>query len=387
MLTTLKKLDDLGKPYKIYADIHTLESEAIDQFVNAMRLDCVVQGALMPDAHSGYTLPIGSVIAVKDMIFPSFVGYDIGCGMCAIPTTFSREAVEANSKAIFDQIYRDVPTGFDHNKASADWSYEGPVSDFVRDEIIGKGAPGKQIGTLGGGNHFIEIGHDIQDRIWIIIHSGSRNVGHKIATHYMKLASGDGKAREGHYALDVNSPEGRNYINDLAFGLRFALDNRKKMIARILSAVARRIDHQGLGAADMSLLINRNHNHAELKDGLWIHRKGATHAEEGMLGVIPGNMRDGSFIVRGKGNPDSLCSSSHGAGRILSRSKAKEALNMDDFKATMTGIQAKVVQGTLDESPFAYKSIFEVMAQQTELVEVLHHVKPLINIKGAGKEC
>lgn len=397
MLTTLKKLDDLGKPYKIYADIHALESEAIDQFVKAMNLDCVVQGALMPDAHSGYTLPIGSVIAVKDKVFPSFVGYDIGCGMCALPTTFDREAVEANSKAIFDQIYRDVPTGFDHNKAAAEWTYEGPVSEFVKDEIIAKGAPGKQIGTLGGGNHFIEIGHDEQDRIWIIIHSGSRNVGHKIATHYMKLASGDGKAREGHYGLRVDSPEGQDYINDLAFGLQFALDNRRTMIHRILSAVARRIDHQGLGAADMSLLINRNHNHAEkvvwCQGGssreLWIHRKGATHAEEGMLGVIPGNMRDGSFIVRGKGNPDSLFSSSHGAGRVLSRSKAKETLNMDDFKATMTeaGVQAKVVPGTLDESPFAYKNIFDVMDMQKDLVDVLHHVKPIINIKGAGKEC
>lgn len=388
MLTTLKKLDNLGKPYKIYADIHALESEAIDQFVKAMNLDCVVQGSLMPDAHSGYTLPIGSVIAVKGKVFPSFVGYDIGCGLCAIPTTFDRGYVEANKKAIFDQIYRDVPTGFDHNKAAAEWSYSGPVSEFVKDEIIAKGAPGKQIGTLGGGNHFIEIGHDEQDRIWIIIHSGSRNVGHKIATHYMKLASGDGKAREGHYGLRVDSPEGQDYINDLAFGLQFALDNRRVMIQRIIAAIWRNVDHRGCqNVADMSLLINRNHNHAEFKDGLWIHRKGATHAEEGMLGVIPGNMRDGSFIVRGKGNPDSLCSSSHGAGRVLSRSKAKETLNMDDFKATMTGIQAKVVNGTLDESPMAYKDIFSVMAMQQDLVEVLHHVRPIINIKGAGKEC
>lgn len=374
------------KPHTIYG-IENIEGAALSQFYDAMKQDYVVKGALMPDAHAGYALPIGAVVATEGMILPSWVGYDIGCGLCALPTTFNREAVEANKKAIFDQIYRDVPTGFDHNKAAAEWSYSGPVSEFVKDEIIAKGAPGKQIGTLGGGNHFIEIGHDEQDRIWIIIHSGSRNVGHKIATHYMKLASGDGKAREGHYGLRVDSPEGQDYINDLAFGLQFALDNRRTMIHRILSAVARRIDHQGLGAADMSLLINRNHNHAEFKDGLWIHRKGATHAEEGMLGVIPGNMRDGSFIVRGKGNPDSLCSSSHGAGRVLSRSKAKETLNMDDFKATMEGIQAKVVNGTLDESPFAYKNIFEVMAMQTDLVDVLYHVKPIINIKGAGKEC
>jgi len=216
----------------------------------------------------------------------------------------------------------------------------------------------------------------------------------------MKMASGDGKAREGHYALDVDSPEGQDYINDLAFGLRFALDNRRTMIARIGQAIHRHASDGNASVMDYNLLINRNHNHAEAKTlayindfgdevvgQCWIHRKGATHAEEGMLGVIPGNMRDGSFIVRGKGNPDSLCSSSHGAGRVLSRSKAKEVLNMDDFKATMTGIQAKVVNGTLDESPFAYKNIFEVMDMQTDLVDVLYHVKPIINIKGAGKEC
>lgn len=374
------------KPHTIYG-IENIEGAALSQFYDAMKQDYVVKGALMPDAHAGYALPIGAVVATEGVIVPSWVGYDIGCGLCAIPTTFDRGYVEGNKKAIFDQIYRDVPTGFDHNKAAADWNYDGRVSEFVKQEIVAKGAPGKQIGTLGGGNHFIEIGHDEQDRIWIIIHSGSRNVGHKIATHYMKMASGDGKAREGHYGLRVDSHDGQDYIADLAFGLCFALDNRRTMIARIIGAIAHACKLPRGAYGDWNLLINRNHNHAEFKDGLWIHRKGATHAEEGMLGVIPGNMRDGSFIVRGKGNPDSLCSSSHGAGRVLSRSKAKETLNMDDFKATMTGIQAKVVNGTLDESPFAYKNIFDVMAMQQDLVDVLYHVKPLINIKGAGKEC
>lgn len=395
MLTTLKKLDDLGKPYKIYADIHALESEAIDQFVKAMNLDCVVQGALMPDAHSGYTLPIGSVIAVEDKVFPSFVGYDIGCGMCAVPTSFSREGVEREKKAIFDQIYRNVPTGFSHNERAVEWSYPGPVSDFVMRDLLAVGAPSKQIGTLGGGNHFIEIGYDETDRVWIVIHSGSRNVGHKIATHYMKIASGSDKAREGHYGLHVSSKAGQDYIDDLAFGLQFALDNRLAMIKRVEAAIG----HYVSGGVDYAQLINRNHNHAEVRwlscpitrsmRPTWVHRKGATHAETGMMGVIPGNMRDGSFIVRGKGNPDSLFSSSHGAGRILSRKKAKEELNMDDFVSTMAerGIQARVERGTLDESPSAYKSIFEVMAMQTELVDVVHHIKPLINVKGASKEC
>ena len=391
------------RPHTIYG-IEGIEGAALSQFYDAMKLDCVVKGALMPDSHAGYALPIGAVVATHGWIFPSWVGYDIGCGMCAVPTTFKREEIEANAKRIFDQIYRDIPTGFDHNKASLAWGYDGPVSEFVEKEIIASGAPGKQLGTLGGGNHFIEIGYDETNRVWVIIHSGSRNVGHKIATHYMKIASGDGKAREGHYGLSVKGHEGKNYINDLAFGLRFALDNRKAMLNRIERAIIHSLESGAKlgfsGRMDFDQLINRNHNHAERRNetdaagyvtgrSIWIHRKGATHAEEGMMGVIPGNMRDGSFIVRGKGNPDSLYSSSHGAGRVLSRSKAKEVLNMDDFKATMTeaGVQAKVVPGTLDESPFAYKNIFEVMKMQEDLVEVIHHVKPLINIKGAGKEC
>lgn len=336
------------KPHKIFG-IENIEGAALAQFYDAMKQDYVVQGALMPDAHAGYALPIGAVVATKGVIVPAWVGYDIGCGLCAIPTLFDRAAIEANKKAIFDQIYRDVPTGFDHNGASLDWNYQRPYSDFVRTEIVAKGAPGKQIGTLGGGNHFIEIGHDEQDRIWIIIHSGSRNVGHKIATHYMKLASGDDKAREGHYGLPVDSQVGQDYIYDLAFGLQFALDNRKSIAHRVVSAINRVLKTGLMSNANYAALINRNHNHAECKflsmeEGIevgvsgpvWIHRKGATHAEDGMLGVIPGNMRDGSFIVRGKGNPDSLFSSSHGAGRVLSRSRAKETLNMDDFKATMT---------------------------------------------------
>lgn len=378
------------KKHKIYG-IENIEGAALSQFYDAMKLDCVVQGALMPDAHAGYALPIGAVVATEGMIFPSWVGYDVGCGVCAAPTTFKREDIEANKKAIFDQIYRDVPTGFSHNKTTEGWDYQRPYSDFVRNEIVRPGSPGKQIGTLGGGNHFIEIGHDEMDRIWIVIHSGSRNVGHKIATHYMKLASGDGKAREGHYGIYVDSQAGQNYIYDLAFGLQFALDNRMTMICRIEHAIKHALKQVNafyhFGNVEYDLLINRNHNHAELRGDLWIHRKGATHAEEGMMGVIPGNMRDGSFIVQGKGNPDSLYSSSHGAGRVLSRSKAKEILSMEGFKSSMSGIQARVDSGTLDESPMAYKSIFDVMTMQSDLVEVRHHVKPIINIKGGGKEC
>lgn len=374
-----------------------IEGAALSQFHDALQQAFVVKGALMPNAHASDVLPIGAVVATAGKIVPSWIGHDIGCGMCAILTSFSREGIEANKQAIFDQVYRNVPTGFAHNSNAGVFNYKGDVSAFVKQELLKNDAPARQIGTLGGGNSFIEIGYDECDRVWIVIHSGSRNVGHKIATHYMKLASGDGKAREGYFALNVDSLEGADYIKDLAFGLEFALNNRLALISRVQSA----INQAGVsGGVVHNSLINRSHNHAEerllpiccSKDGhliemrkVWIHRKGSTHAEDGMMGVILGNMLDGSFIVRGKGNPDSLYSSSHGAGRILSRTDAKETLD----KTTMVaqGIQARVEQVALDESPMAYKNIFEVMAMQRDLVDVVHHIKPLINIKGGGVEC
>lgn len=236
-----------------------------------------------------------------------------------------------------------------------------------------------QVGSLGGGNHFIEIGKDNAGAVWIVIHSGSRGVGHGSATYYMQKASPKGKTSEGHYGFTVASQEGKDYIKDMAFCFDFALLNRKTILRRVIDAM------QETGAAGNATgkLIHRNHNHAESKDGVkWIHRKGATHAEKGMYGVIPGNMRDGSFIVIGKGNKKSLNSSSHGAGRVLGRKQAKKTLNMKDFQNTMRGLVAPVDFRRLDESPFAYKNIFEVMELQKEMVEVVTHIQPLIVIKG-----
>ncbi len=365
---------NIKKPYKIYAEV--LEDEALKQFEDAMNQDFVVKGALMPDAHTGYSLPIGAVVAADNYVVPAFVGYDIGCGMCAIKTTFNKDEVAANAKTIFNQIYRDVPVGFNHNKTDGHFVYIGKTTETLN-EIFAKNGL-KQLGSLGSGNHFIEVGCDESDAVWIIVHSGSRGIGHAVATHYMKLASGDGKAREGAYGFFADSENGQNYINDMNFCLEFALANRKEIIMRVSQAIARSVE----GTVIFESLINRNHNHAEFDGQYWIHRKGATHAEEGMLGVIPGNMRDGSFIVRGKGNKDSLCSSSHGAGRVLGRKEAQRVLSLEEFKATMSNVCGKVDNSTLDESPFAYKDIFEVMRLQSELVEVLHHVKPIINIKG-----
>lgn len=366
------------KKTTIYAE--NLDGAAYAQFASAMSMDYAVEGALMPDTHKGYTLPIGAVVAADGVVVPSWVGYDIGCGMAAAKINLKQSDLLSFEEEIAEKIYEKIPVGNKKHMSDRQYDLMG-LTPEGQTLACDRGAL-SQIGTLGGGNHFIEIGHDEVGDVWIVCHSGSRGTGHGIAGHYMDIAAAmnDKKEREGHNALPVNTPAGQAYINDLNWCLEYAINNRKKMIHKVMQA----IEEVSGKKTTQCEFINRNHNHAELRpsDGLWIHRKGATHAEEGMMGVIPGNMRDGSFIVRGKGNPDSLQSSSHGAGRVLGRYKAKKVLSVDDFAETMEGIVAKVGHGTLDESPMAYKNIFEVMRLQEDLVEVVAHVTPIINIKG-----
>ena len=392
------------KLQKIYAEV--VEEEALKQFNSAMALECVVAGALMPDAHTGYSLPIGAVVAVKDHISPAFVGYDIGCGVCAVK--LNMQASTLDKRAIFTEVYNIIPVGFTQHKEPQEVPNADGTSEIVQNHLNGKGK--YQMGTLGGGNHFIELGEGQDGKLWVVIHSGSRNIGHAVAEHYMKLAAipsvdyaeideefetknenlkthnpqryqenllkNRQKAKinlEGQYLFRIDSYEAKAYITDMNYCLQYALENRKQMIYKIVEL---------LGNPKELEFINRNHNHAELKEGLWIHRKGATHAEKGMMGVIPGNMRDGSFIVKGKGNPDSLCSSSHGAGRVLSRRQAQKTLSLETFKDELAQVTAKVDIETLDESPFVYKNIFDVMKLQKDLIEVVDYIKPLVNIKG-----
>ena len=356
---------------KIYAKV--LEKEALKQFEDSCAHPDFVQGALMADAHFGYSLPIGGVIGLKHTIVPGWVGSDIGCGMCAIKTSLKKDDLIGYKKNIFEALYHHIPMG------------EGKCNvEPIRHKVNFKGTKLPQIarresyyqlGTLGGGNHFIEISYDEQDRVCIVIHSGSRGIGWKIADAYMAF---DPKNK----GFDINSPIGKQYIADMNFCLKYALANRKSMLDKAWHALREvlktRIEF------DWDNMINRNHNHAEAAHGMIIHRKGATHAEYGMLGVIPGNMRDGSFIVEGLGNPDALWSSSHGAGRVLSRKKAKKKIKLKDFEESMVDIVGKVEESTLDESPFAYKNIFDVIHIQEEagLIKVIHHLKPLINCKG-----
>lgn len=402
------------KKKKIYAEV--LEDEALKQFEEAMSLDCNVQGALMPDAHKGYTLPIGAVIKSKDMVFPSYVGYDIGCGMCAAKLDITKKELDLDK--LKEHILNKIPIGFNKHPEPQFQRINFKVENtsFLLDSWRSKGV--YQLGTLGGGNHFIEIGESENDgKLWIVIHSGSRGFGHSVAGHYMKLAAASNldithldaeflkgkeifkeknpsgfleaktkyinnyivkhsKDVEGHYGFDINSEIGKQYLADMEICLEYALENRETMIARIYEGVfAQKV-------CKIEEFVNRNHNHAELKEGFVIHRKGATHAEKDMIGVIPGNMRDGSFIVRGLGNEDSMCSSSHGAGRVLSRSQAKKTLDVKEFQIEMDKMVTNHTEAMLDESPKAYKNIFEVMSLQKDLVEVVDRAIPILNIKG-----
>ncbi len=427
-------LAKINTPYKIYAEL--LDETAQRQFEDVLNEPYVTRGALMPDAHAGYTMPIGAVCATKDMVVPQFVGFDIGCGMCAYKTDYTKVEVETHATQIYNAIVEHIPLGSCKHKNHQPFKYVLALTPFAESVLNSTGL--KQLGTLGGGNHFIEVGYGADEKAWIVIHSGSRGFGHKIASHYMIQAFLEKHDQEDELqerlnefskrnvgfkennldgfekallkfkhkqmielnkkirpddikeicGLDANSTLGKEYILDQNFALNFAVENRKLMIARIHEAMNNIMGGSyAFKAEDEVRFINRNHNHADYDEESkeWIHRKGATHAEVGMRGVIPGNMRDGSFVVIGKGNADALNSSSHGAGRVMSRKKARANVKLEDFKASMQGITGTVDENTLDESPFAYKDIFEVMRLQDELVEVVEHIKVLINVKDNSK--
>ena len=299
---------------------------------------------------------------LNNQISPSFVGYDIGCGVSHINTKVLLDKSDADYDKfrdyVFAEIYKQIPVGFNSLPKPAFYikqefksaSGDRQLTETVRNKI------NSQYGTLGGGNHFLEIGLNDRNEIGITIHSGSRNAGHTIADFYMK------KGR----MFDINSELGQAYLSDMNYCLDFALDNRKKMMQVILNILKLDIS---VFAYDF---INKNHNHAVIVNDGVLHRKGAISAEKGKTGIIPGNMRDGVYIVKGLGNKDYLNSASHGAGRTMRSSKAKKTIDINDFRSIMGGIKAKVDKETLDESPFAYKSLDDVItAQKGRNIEIV----------------
>ena len=376
--------------FAINPDINTLK-----QFENCIKEEFVIKASLMPDAHSGYVAPIGSVIVTKDYIVPAWVGYDIGCGMIACKFNGNKTLVKnakEKAKEIYEKVNFLVPMGsakYNHiqnvtqntkNKFKKLLEkfklkeHNSEVFKYIKNNAI------SHLGTLGSGNHFIELGANKEENeLWVIVHSGSRGIGHKVAETYMKKASKENKKFEETHPVKDTSVEGKEYLNILEFGLEFALLNRIEMAEKVNTALKEILKDENI---EYEIWTNKNHNHAIYENGLYTHRKGATPAKIGELGVIPANMRDGCFLVEGLGNQDFLESSSHGAGRILSRIEAKKQISMEEFKTSMIGIIGTINEKTIDEAPDAYKNIYDVMEMQKKSVKIVKHLKPIINWKG-----
>jgi tRNA-splicing ligase RtcB len=374
--------------YALNPDVKTLE-----QFEECLKNKYVISAALMPDAHLGYAAPIGAVILTKAYIVPAWVGFDIGCGMCAFKLSgMSVEDVRKNAKLIHTAVIKAVPMGVGQKNSPNKLTQKTKDSLAVLFAKYKSGPHNKQllsffksaaynhVGTLGGGNHFAELGTSGKD-IWLIIHTGSRGVGHRIATYYMtKAAELSGKENiETTNALKADSEIGKEYLAVLNVLLDYALLNRLEIGRKAITAIES-VLHKKIKS---TLWTNKNHNHAISERGLFVHRKGATPAKKGERGVIPGNMRDGSVLVIGKGNSKFLNSSSHGAGRIMSRRDAKERISLEQFTKDMKGITATVSEFTLNEAPGVYKNLDAVMAAQKSSVKIVKRIKPLINWKGS----
>ena len=345
--------------------------------------------AIMPDAHLGYGMPIGGILAAKDAIVPNAVGVDIGCGMCSLRTNL-HDIEEEDLKEVMGIIRQTVPVGFNRHKQKQDEAWLPPLRGEL--PIVSQEYENGryQIGTLGGGNHFIEIQLGSDGYIWIMVHSGSRNLGYTVANHYHKLAIAETKKRQEDVPKDLSyflrDTEGYDhYFNEMNYCIEFALQNRKLMMERVKEAFSDLIP-----TVEFSNFINKPHNFAALEthygENLIVHRKGATRAEKGEWGMIPGSQGTSSYLVKGKGNPLSFNSCSHGAGRIMSRAQARRTLDLEEEKAQLEAlgvIHALRHKRDLDEAPGSYKDIEEVMALQQDLVDIEVVLKPLAVIKSS----
>lgn len=352
-----------------------IEQSAQQQIYDVLRLDCLKKLAIMPDVHAGYDLCIGGVALLDGMISPSFVGYDIGCGMCYVDTGVKAAEMFPGGRTDMEVTQRKVmaaiPSGFSSLPSPSDVMVY--TTNHLPKEVAArvKEKSRQQIGTLGGGNHFLELGENGSGNVVITIHSGSRNVGHTIGGWYMKQGR----------MFPLGSELGQMYQLDLLFSLDWALENRKQMILRALGCLG--LEHQAKKI--LATMVNENHNHAVVAPHGVLHRKGATPADAGQLGIIPANMRDGVYITKGLGNAEYLSSASHGCGRKMGRNQAKKSLDLEVFRKQMEGVVSIADKTTLDEAPDAYKDIKGVLAlQEGIVVEVIDHARPLINIKAQG---
>ncbi len=400
--------DTGGVPLKLWDSAGPFEAGAMQQLRNVASLPFVFRHvAGMPDVHWGKGATVGSVIATKAAIVPAAVGVDIGCGMMAVRTTLTADRLPDDLGAIRAEVERAVPKGFESsqsaNHAKGGWAitpnsvarawcdkFEKRWRKIVAKHPKVDGKTSDQLASMGGGNHFIEVCLDEEDRLWVMLHSGSRGTGNRIGTYFIDAAK-EAIAKERldfHLAdrdlafLAEGSDLFDDYIEAMHFAQDYAMANRELMMGRVLEALRK---HLPAFKTDKQA-INCHHNYATREqhfgEQVWVTRKGAVSARAGELGIIPGSMGTGSFIVEGLGNEHSFCSCSHGAGRVMSRGQARQLITLEQHAAAMQGIEARLDEGVLDESPAAYKDIGAVMAAQQDLVAIRHRLRQIVNIKG-----
>ncbi len=381
---------------------HGLDHQEEAMLRNVSRLPCLYKHvALMPDAHLGKGSMVGSVIATKDAVIPATVGVDIGCGMMAVKTPFKSGILDRKMAEFRHEIERAIPVGFNAYKESVDeasrwdgWETFDDLHGGVQDR---KRKAMKQLGTLGGGNHFIEVCLDTEDNVWLMLHSGSRNIGKELAERHIATA------KTLHRLNELPSPdlayfihgtdEFKAYWHDLEWAQKYAMKNREIMMKRLIRSFNRMfgsdldIESKTKGQSTKTdVVVNCHHNYVAIEehfgDKVYVTRKGAINAEEGRYGIIPGSMGAKSFIIKGQGNPQSFNSCSHGAGRKMSRTRAKAKYTIDDLKKQTAGVECRKDKGVVDEIPGAYKDIEEVMRAQNDLVEIVAELKQVICVKG-----
>ncbi len=396
-----------GSPIKHWTKGVLLDEKARQQLHNIASLPFIHKHvAVMPDVHWGMGATIGSVIATKGAIVPAAVGVDIGCGMMAFQTTLKAIDLPDNLRAIRNDIEAAIPHGRTDNGGRKDKGAYRDLTDSNEKRwlslekrygaILEKHPKAKafntyqHMGTLGTGNHFIEICLDEFDSVWVMLHSGSRGVGNKIGMYFIEKA----KKEMERYHIDkfladkdlsylVEHTElFDDYVNAVEWAQEFALENRKSMMESVLLVLSKHVKPFSI----TEMAVNCHHNYISRENhfgsNVWVTRKGAVRARKNDLGIIPGSMGTGSFIVRGLGNEQSFCSCSHGAGRVMSRGQAKKEISLDQHVTAMKGIEARLDADVIDESPAAYKDIGAVMDAQSDLIEVIFRLRQVINVKG-----
>lgn len=383
-----------------------VEFAALDQIRNMSKLPILAGHiSIMPDVHMGKGATVGSVVPTRSAIVPAMVGVDIGCGMCAAMTNLTAADLPDSLLSLRNALESKIPVGFAEHKRS-DIRVTGPYADVLRKNLrknseafeklamlkrLGRAdfnKIGRQVGTLGGGNHFIELCLDSEDRVWIMLHSGSRNIGNMIGSVAIEMAKEQAATRD--YSLvdkdlawlDEGTPEFDAYIEAMHWAQDYARFNRDTMM-NIATSVLKDKFPQLLIVGEV---VNCHHNFTSLEEHfgekIWVTRKGAVSAQAGQMGIIPGSMGAKSFIVSGKGNADAYCSCQHGSGRKMSRNQAKKLFSVEDLEEQTAGVECRKDSGVIDEIPGAYKDIDEVMACSTDLVDVVHTLKQIMCIKG-----